>query len=221
MSKSVLKFLGRNAGFSGKNNSAYFEDGKTLWLIDCGMLVFFQLVEKFDLFYYDTINVLITHLHEDHVGSLAQLLLYLGYDSRKKVKVNVISSCENMKNRMDLAGVDPNFYVLNPDVNVEWIKTRHVDFLDAYGFYMNLNGKNILYTGDTATLEPFLKYLKNTDEFYVDVSTNGSVHLKIDDVLEELLEIQKSGVDVYLMHLNDEEAISNIVKGRLNFAPIE
>jgi len=219
MSKSTLKFLGRNSGFFGNNNAAYYEDGKTFWLIDCGITVFYQLVAKFDLSYYDTINILITHLHDDHAGSLSQLLMYLGYECGRKA--NIFTPCKNIKTRLEIAGVDPKFYVLTHSNNIEWVETKHVTFLDSYGFCIKWNGRKLVYTGDTATLEPFYGILKDADEFYVDVSTKGIVHLKIEDILDELIRIKGAGTDVYLMHLNDEKAISDIVQGALEFAPIE
>lgn len=82
--------------------------------------------------------------------------------------------------------------------------------MDAYGFELNINSKNIIYTGDTNTLEPFEPYLKNADEFYVDVSRFGGAHLKIDDIKTKLEEIQKNGTSVYLMHMDDVEYIRKI-----------
>lgn len=63
--------------------------------------------------------------------------------------------------------------------------------MDAYGFKLNIHGKSILYTGDTNIIKPFEKYLKNVQEFYVDVSKFGGAHLKIDDVKLKLKDYSK------------------------------
>lgn len=89
-------------------------------------------------------------------------------------------------------------------------------YLDAYGFYLYINNKKIIYTGDTSVIEPFLPYLNDANEFYVDVSKNGGAHLKIDDVNEELEKIKDKGIDVFLMHLDDKEYIKNVTNGEFD-----
>ena len=67
-----LKFLGRGAAFNPKegNNSAYFIENNQLFLIDCGENIFERLVENGLLESVESINLMITHTHSDHVGSL-------------------------------------------------------------------------------------------------------------------------------------------------------
>lgn len=93
---------------------------------------------------------------------------------------------------------------------MEFIKTEHVKELDAYGFKLNVEGHLIVYTGDTSTLKPFIPYLEKCDEFYVDVSRNGGVHIKFEDVIDELKEIKKKNVKIFLMHLDDKEYIRRL-----------
>lgn len=76
MEKSVLNFLGSDSGFGNKNNSAYVEEENKLIIIDCGFTVFQQIKENMDLSKYKEIDVIITHLHNDHAGTLSQLILY-------------------------------------------------------------------------------------------------------------------------------------------------
>ena len=214
----MLKFLCRGSGFSGENNAAYVEVGQDLILIDCGYTVFNTLREKLNLAKYDNVYVIITHLHPDHAGSLGQLIMYMGYVLNKKPYV--LSVCEKMQRYLEACGVDRTLYYLKESCpyNIKFIKTNHSEFLDAYGFSLKINGKKIVYTGDTATLEPFEKHIKDADELYVDVSKNGVVHLRIDEVLEKLIAIQKGGTKVFLMHLDDEEYISKVTQGKLEFA---
>ena len=77
---------------------------------------------------------------------------------------------------------------------------------------MNINDKKIVYTGDTNTLKPFLPYLDNTDEFYIDVSKGGEVHIKLEDVLEDLRNIKNNGTNVYLMHIDDKKYVKNMIE---------
>ncbi len=206
MGKQTLSFLGRDSGFGIKNNSAYIEYENKFILIDCGFTVFSQLKNKFDFNKYDEIDVIITHLHNDHAGTLSQFILYMYFIYNKKV--NVITKCEKIKEFLDITGTPEDAYELKKENEyIKFIKTEHVKYLDAYGFELNINSKKIIYTGDTNTLESFELYLKNADEFYVDVSRYGGAHLKIDDIKEKLEEIQKNGTTVYLMHMDDVEYI--------------
>ena len=101
----------------------------------------------------------------------------------------------------------------NNALGIEFIKTEHVVQLDAYGFKINVNGKNIVYTGDTCTLDPYIPYLDNCNEFYVDTSKFGGVHLKFEDIKDKLSEIKAAGTDIYLMHIDDYDYIASINNG--------
>lgn len=198
--------------FGDKNNSAYIEVDNKLIIIDCGFTVFNEIKKRFDLKSYNSINIIITHLHNDHAGSLSQVILYVYYIYGKKV--TVISKCKEIKKYLEITGVDANIYNLKEDMdNLEFIKTEHVKGIDSYGLKIKIKDKNIMYTGDTNTLQPFMPYLNNVDEFYVDVSKAGGVHLKIDDIIEVLKTIKKKGIDIYVMHLDDKAYIKNITKG--------
>ena len=198
--------------FGDKNNSAYIEVDNKLIIIDCGFTVFNEIKNRFDLKSYNSINIIITHLHNDHAGSLSQVILYVYYIYGKKV--TVISKCKEIKKYLEITGVDANIYNLKEDMdNLEFIKTEHVKGIDSYGLKIKIKDKNIMYTGDTNTLQPFMPYLNNVDEFYVDVSKAGGVHLKIDDIIEVLKTIKKKGIDIYVMHLDDKAYIKNITKG--------
>ena len=74
-----------------------------------------------------------------------------------------------------------------------------------------------MYTGDTKIIEPFLKYLYNLDELYIDVSKYGGVHIKFEDVIEKLRKIKIQGVNIYLMHIDDYEYINKINNGEFYF----
>ena len=205
-SNGCLSFLCIGAGFSMDNNSAYYECEKTLTIIDMGYTVFNTLREERDLSQYEKFNVIITHLHPDHVGSLGQFIMFCKIILGKAV--NVYSMCEHLKTYLEITGTTEDAYTLfNKSSEIEFIKTDHIPYLDTYGFKLKINNKKILYTGDTCILTPFIKYLDDVNEFYVDVSKNGGIHLKYEEVIPELIKIQNRGIQVYLMHIDDEEYI--------------
>lgn len=218
MIESTLTFLGKDYGFGEKNTSAFFEDRTDFYLFDCGYTVFNILKSKINFNKYDNIYIFITHLHNDHAGSLSQLLLFLWYTYNKKA--TVISHCVHIQDYLAITGAQSDTYKLQTKFNgLEFILTKHIPDMDCYGLKIELAGKKIVYTGDTCELAPFLPYLKNADEFYTDTSINGNVHLKISEVLPELLQIQKNGTNVFLMHLDDEKTILELTDNQ--FSPVK
>lgn len=213
----TLTFLGSDSGFGDKNNSSYVEEENKLILIDCGFTVFNEIKRKFDFNKFDNIEVVITHLHNDHAGSLSQLILYLYFIYNKKV--TVISKCNNIKQYLDITGTPPEVYELKDELeNLKFVKTEHTKYLDAYGFVLNVKNKKIVYTGDTNTLEPFLPFISIADELYVDVSKYGGAHLKIDNVIDLLKEFKSNGTEVVLMHIDDKKYIESEIKNKLEMA---
>lgn len=213
MEKGILTFLGKESGFGNYNNSSYIETNDNLIIIDCGYTVFRQVKEKFDLDKYKQIKIIITHLHNDHAGSLSQMILYLWFVHKKKTIV--ISKCKNMKKYLEITGTPDEAYKLVDGTDeVEFISTTHVQHLDSYGFKMKINNKIIIYTGDTNTLEPFIPFLNNIDELYVDISKNGGAHLKFEDIIKELEKIKNMGIKIFLMHIDDKEYIDKISQGK-------
>jgi len=215
MNSPTLTFLGKDSGFGENNNSTYVEDNNNLYIIDCGFSTFNVIKDKFDFKKYTSINIIITHLHNDHAGSLSQLILYLWFVY--SIKVNVICKCDKIKEYLNITGTPNEAYDLKDSLeNLKFIRTEHTKYLDAYGFKIIINEKNIIYTGDTNTLEPFIPCLDNASELYIDVSKFGGAHIKIDDIYKELKTLKKKGINIYLMHLDDKEYINKITNNEFN-----
>jgi len=212
-----LNFLGTESGFGNNNNSAYFEIDNEFVLIDCGFTVFKQLKDNIDFRKYNTINVIITHMHNDHCGSLSQLILYLWFVYGKKT--NVITKCKNMNIYLDITGTTKEAYEITDNYkNLVFIETEHVKELDCYGFKLQIKGKNIIYTGDTKNINSFLEYMNDINELYIDVSKNGGVHLKFEEIIPVLEKIKKTGTNIYLMHIDDYEYIKKLNNNKFFFA---
>ncbi len=199
MENMILTFVGNDDGFGNKNNSAYIVENNELFILDCGFTVFNEIKNKFNFSKYKKINVIITHLHNDHAGSLSQLILYLWFIY--KIRVNVISNCVNIKQYLDITGTIPEAYILKNELtNVKFIKTEHVKHLDSYGVLLTIKNKKILYTGDTCSLDNFLPYMNEINELYIDLSKFGGAHLKIDDIIDILREFKN------IRHSNNSNA---------------
>lgn len=210
MEENILTFIGNDSGFGEKNNSAYFERNNELFIIDCGATVFNEIKNRFDFKSYKNINIIITHLHNDHAGSLSQFILYMWFIYNKKV--NVICNCLHIKEYLEITGTPPESYNIEKSLdNLKFIKTKHTDFLDAYGFIMDIANKKILYTGDTANLDSFIPYLNNINELYIDVSKFVGAHIKIDNILDILKELKCKNIKIIPMHMDDKEYIKNLL----------
>lgn len=219
----ALKFLGRGSGFSDEHTSAYFSTkNKEMVIIDCSALAL-QKLKHIDLENYKNFYVLITHTHGDHVGGLGLFVQYAFFVLKKHVTI-VAPSKEVGKDILALLTIEGNessWYelVLAADLKEkDWfcdrILTEHAPQLKnkCFGYHLIIDGVNVVYTGDTSTLKPFLPYLVDGSILYVDTSVYyGAVHLKLEDALEDFLSLSRRGVKVYLMHLDDVLAAEKIV----------
>ena len=92
----------------------------------------------------------------------------------------------------------------------------------CFGFRLRISGTDVLYTGDTAELEPFLPYLHSGAYLYTEAACfDSGVHLYIDRVLPELKRLTEAGVHVCLMHLDDEAKMADKIRDTaISFAPL-
>ncbi len=211
-----LKFIGNGSGFSETNNNAFFIIDNDLYIIDCSMLNMNKIKRLFDFSKYSNIYIIVTHMHADHVSGIANLIDYLYYMYGKFV--NIISPStliDDIKNYNEICGVLSNQYNIIDSKNIniikETIKVNHSHSLKngCFGYLLNINNKNIIYTGDTSDLIPFEEYLDICDELYVDVNYNNSkVHIGFHNFLENIPNVKK----IYLMHIDEEDKIRKEIK---------
>ena len=237
----MLKFLGRGAGFSDKNNGACFSSGSRLILMDCPLITFIRLKnEGISKFASSTgsgdeeikeLIVAVTHTHSDHVGGLAMTIHYATFVL--KIHVTVIAPSEEVKQDLDyllrrLDGCNKDTYSLvtaeeymrdGGDASA-WMKavipTKHVPALDGrcFGYNIEVDGVNTVYTGDTSTLDPFIPYLSEGSVLYTECSAyDTSVHMYVDRLIGYSDFFKEKGIRVYLMHLDDEDTILSKVSG--------
>lgn len=229
MSVHPLTFLGNHSAFSNQQNSAYFiTQEKEMVLIDCPPSTYYQFVDKQDSqlkndFYNSKkIYVLITHTHSDHVGGLAMLIEYAYWVFQKKVCVIAPSEAvaNDIRILLKILACTSKMYklLIASDVHYKWfvmsIPTAHVSELEGkcFGYYLIIGGNKCIYTGDTSTIEPFLKYLDKGVFLYIESAIiRSGVHLNIQDYLEIYSVLSKNGVKIFLMHTDDENAIQKYI----------
>ncbi|MCR5215301.1 MAG: hypothetical protein K6E10_12880 [Eubacterium sp.] len=239
----MLKFFGRGSGFSDEHNGAYFVDGDRLILIDCPLITFIRLknegLEHFTGCKINQIIIIITHTHSDHVGGLALTLHYIRFVWQ--IDTIVIGPSDKVRTDLDylltnLDGCSKDHYKL---VTVEeykamagdsgnWLKrsilTKHVPELDGkcFGYNLEIEGKNVVYTGDSNSLENYLPYTLPGSILYTECSTiDSGVHIYIDKILAYKEYFQDNNIEVYLMHLDKEEKATKIIEGTgIQIAPL-
>lgn len=226
---SMLNFIGTGGAFSNKyvNNSAYYLLNNKLVLFDCGETVFHEIL-KLDII-NDNINcidIIITHFHSDHVGSLGSLLFYCRF---KKIKeVNVIFPIRELPySLLRIYGISEElFNVKTPseisDYYLKEYNQMHGDVdsqgniipMPSYGYHL-INGEdNFFYSGDTCCIDDIvLEKFRNKEIKYLyhEVTNDGyRAHLQLDELVS-LIKLEERN-RVICMHLGDGVDVGKIKK---------
>lgn len=237
----MLKFIGSGSAFNTKlgNNSAYFKNGNEMLLIDCGSNIFHRIKESNLLDGVKHIHVLITHTHADHVGSLADTILYsfFCHNEFAKSKVTVYSmESTGIREVLKLNGAVENLHfdfvpikhgniisIKGLDLSITNVyETNHVKELKSFGYELNIKNKKIFYSGDTSDLHHDVLIGINNDILdYIFTDTckadyEGNVHLSLRKLTELIAPELRS--KVWCMHLDEtfdrkeaEELCLNVV----------
>ncbi len=163
-----IKFLGTGGAFDVEylNSAALIQfRGKNI-LIDCGFTVFNTLVSKGLVPKVD--YILLTHLHNDHCGSLANLLLYKNIIQKSEKPVLLYPSEQfktQVRNFLDIQVKEATDYL-------DFLPLDQLDglnFVDTYGMhsegfqsyaYIFDEGFRIAYSGDLGKPEVLFEKLE-------------------------------------------------------------
>jgi ribonuclease BN (tRNA processing enzyme) len=218
---SYINFLGVGSAFSierGGNCSAFtYYENNSLLLFDCGETVLKKIISEGILKDISSINILITHFHSDHIGSLGSLIFYCDYLGISNVNI-IYPKVKKMLEVIKLFGVDKaNFKILLPeeveDFKIETYNQEH-SHMESFGYLCKFDETTIYYSGDTKSVPPEIikKLLKNEiDYLYHDIHEYGNnYHISIDELAMQIPESLRH--KVWCMHLSDEISDKKILK---------
>lgn len=171
-------------GSGGRNNSGYlFEAKDRLFLLDCGPTTLLTLKRAgFDPKRLDAI--FLSHLHGDHYGGVPFFLLEYLYESPRATPLHIAGppeTEERVKNLYRLMFGDASeptdllpivFHVLQPErqetiegIQILPFRVPHQVRDISLGFKLTYEGKQILYSGDSAWTDVFVTQARGVDLF--------------------------------------------------------
>ncbi|MHA6246847.1 MBL fold metallo-hydrolase [Pontibacter sp. CAU 1760] len=204
-----IKFLGTGGAFDTeyRNSAALLEFRGINLLIDCGFTVFPTLVEKNLVQRVD--HIILTHLHNDHCGSLANLLLYKSIIEKSPRPIILYPSEQfrlELYKFLQIQVKDPEKYAeFVPVDQVEGITPidtygQHSEGLQSYAYIFD-NERRIVYSGDLSKPEAVFDRLerlpeKRTCVFHdITFNANNTGHTYYKKLLPYL-----NGIDMFGYH---------------------
>jgi phosphoribosyl 1,2-cyclic phosphodiesterase len=209
----MLNFLGVGSAFNTKlgNTSAFIHSQNSMLLIDCGGTVFHRLMELKLLEGLKQLNIVVTHTHPDHVGSLGEVIFYAYYVLKIAPKL-YFPEVGWIREFLKHIGVEDTMYELVSAMDVgmtcedigciklSFIPVSHLHTLPSLGFIIEYYGKRYYYSGDANDLpERVLNEFKEGKLQTIYQATcgldyDGNAHLSLSKLCEIIPENLRSKV---------------------------
>ncbi len=162
-----LTFLGTGGSFVSPRRACsgiYVEAS----LLDCGFGVLTNL-RRAGIPLDEIDRVFITHAHADHTGDFTGLIWAMGLEGRKK-RLEVVCSNETaaaLRRVMELQSTPPEILAFGIDyrepVDAGVLFCTTVHSLTNYAYRLQVGGRTVTYTGDTAPCRDVVELAKSSD----------------------------------------------------------
>lgn len=223
----MLNFLGYGAAFAvkNKNTSAYIIKGNELYLFDCGESVFASIMKNNILQNISKVNIILTHFHTDHCGSLGTLVFYLSAIGLSKDSIKIIyPNKDKLSQLIHLFNIEDECSLVCgsqiKELNLKPVPQKHYN-ITSYGYIFLDNDKLCYFSGDTCeiptlVLNAFLD--DKIENLYIDTRLGAKNEYHI--TLEELKNLIPYNLRprVICMHLADNCVRNMITNENFSFA---
>ncbi|WP_242916121.1 MBL fold metallo-hydrolase [Pontibacter liquoris] len=209
-----IKFLGTGGAFDTDylNSAALLAFGDMHLLLDCGFTVYPELVRKNLIQQVD--HILLTHLHNDHCGSLANLLLHKAIIEKSRRPVLIYPSEQFRQKLYTFLEIQ----LKDPDKYADFVPIEHfegITCVDTYGqhsesyqtyAYIFDNDYRIAYSGDLGRPEALFDKLnrmpkKKTCVFHdITFNADNTSHTYYKKLLPYM-----NGVDIFGYHCDPSQ----------------
>jgi glyoxylase-like metal-dependent hydrolase (beta-lactamase superfamily II) len=164
-----IRFLGIGGAFDYQlgNSSAWVEWADKRILLDCGSTVYGRLRDLDLINSYD--YVLLTHLHDDHVGSLTTAIYHQRFFTHSPRKTRIIYPDTTFRDLchayLKLAMTDPDAYVdfipISEFDGLYAIPTTdlHIPGMASYGYVFEEGSDVLVYSGDIGDPNHIFRFL--------------------------------------------------------------
>ncbi len=207
-----IKFLGTGGAFDyefGNSAALVTFRGKNI-LIDCGNSVYRRLRETGLAEQID--YILITHFHDDHVGSLSSVVLHHKYflDPPRKARILVPNQAfqQTIHDYVNFSLTEPlNYLEFLPMGTIPGLTAidtfgKHIENMQTWAFIFESDTEILAYSGDLGDPDLIFNYLKNRPQKKTNVfheiafyKTDG-VHSYYEDLNEKIGEFHLYGYHV-------------------------
>jgi hypothetical protein len=184
-----IKFIGTGGAFEPQygNSAALLDFQDKILLIDAGFTVYGRLVEL-DCWQQPD-YILLTHLHNDHCGSLANILLhryYFGQNSKTTILYQTEAFRQQIETLLAIQLKDPKKYAdfvpVSSLAGLQVLDTfgKHSEGFQSYSFIFEENAVRLVYSGDLREAGFLFAHLNTLPQLSTTVFHDITFHPKND-----------------------------------------
>jgi ribonuclease BN (tRNA processing enzyme) len=205
-----IVFLGTGDAFSagGRNQAAILiQHPEITFLLDCGATTLAALNRQ-NLSFEDLDFILLSHLHGDHIGGLPFLFLHFCYIEPRSKALEILgpkgldertrqlframyadAASEPLPFDLSFTPLEPHSRHRINKLTIMPFPVPHMEDPPSFGFSLELDGRRIVYSGDSGWTEELALQAKDADLFICECSfyeSEAAYHLNYPLIVERL-----------------------------------